>query len=131
MMKSARTSIKNPARKPRPKPAPSPPPESRAVADPTDSLADLFCRFTTSILTRLQQSPLAENAHWRGCDHFQPGASITFLELRKSAKAAGWVPSAVSIAEPHQDEDIWPDIGIRKHLPAAQWLHRHVGGPSL
>lgn len=37
MMKSARTSIKNPARKPRPKPAPSSPSESPAPADPTDS----------------------------------------------------------------------------------------------
>jgi hypothetical protein len=41
MMKSARTSIKNPARKPRPKLAPSPPSESPASgpgpAEPTDS----------------------------------------------------------------------------------------------
>ncbi len=37
MMKSARTSIKNPARKPRPKPAPTPPCESPAPANPTGS----------------------------------------------------------------------------------------------
>ncbi|HEP9740792.1 TPA: hypothetical protein VDW12_002299 [Pseudomonas aeruginosa] len=95
------------------------------------TLLDLFRRFTTAILTRLQESPLAENADWRGCARFQPGASITFLELRKSAKAAGWVPSAVRLDEPHQDECIWPDIGIRKHLPASQWLRKHASGPSL
>lgn len=37
MMKSARTSIKNPARKPRPKPASSPPCESPEPADSKDS----------------------------------------------------------------------------------------------
>lgn len=95
------------------------------------TLVDLFCRFTTSILTRLQQSPLAGSVPWRGCDHLQPGASVTFLELRKSAKVAGWVPSAVSIDEPLHDESVWPDVGIRKNLPAAQWLQRHGGGPSL
>lgn len=95
------------------------------------TMLDLFSRFTTAILTRLQESPLAENADWRGCARFQPGASITFLELRKSAKAAGWVPSAVRLDEPHQDESIWPDIGIQKHLQASQWLRKHASGPSL
>lgn len=37
MMKSARTSIKDSASKPRPKPASSPPCESPEPADPTDS----------------------------------------------------------------------------------------------
>jgi len=102
---------------------------SGGYASPT--MFELFSRFTTAILMRLQQSPLAENADWRGCARFQTGASITFLELRKSAKAAGWVPSAVRIDELHQDESIWPDIGIRKHLPASQWLRKHASGPSL
>lgn len=95
------------------------------------TMIDLFGRFMTTVIARLQYSPLAENAHWRGCDHLQPGSSITFLELRKSAKAAAWVSSAVSIAESHQDESVWPDIGIRMHLPASQWLREHAGGRSL
>ncbi|MBA1256030.1 hypothetical protein G7021_25585 [Pseudomonas carnis] len=95
------------------------------------TLVDLFCRFTTTILTRLQQSSLAGSSPWRSCDHLQPGASVTFLELRKSARAAGWVPRAVSLDEPHHDESVWPDLGICKNLPAGQWLHRHGGGPSL
>lgn len=94
-------------------------------------MIDLFSRFTTTILTRLQQSPLAEKAHWRDCGHLKAGASITFLELRASAKKAGWASKAVSIAMPHHDEDVWPDIGIRKHMPASQWLRKHAGGPSL
>lgn len=95
------------------------------------TMIDLFSRFTTTILTRLQQSPLAEKAHWRDCGHLKAGASITFLELRASAKKAGWASKAVSIAMPHHDEDVWPDIGIRKHMPASQWLRKHAGGPSL
>lgn len=92
-----------------------------------NTMVDLFGRFTTSILRRLQQSPLAAHARWRGCDQFQAGALITFLNLRKSAKTAGWVPSAVSIAEPLQDANTWPDIGIRKHLPASEWLRKYAG----
>lgn len=37
MMKSARTSIENPARNPRPRPAPPPPCDSPAPANPTGS----------------------------------------------------------------------------------------------
>ncbi|MFS2161123.1 hypothetical protein ACCD10_27820 [Pseudomonas sp. Pseusp122] len=94
------------------------------------TMIDLFGRFMTTVITRLQHSPLAENAHWRSCDHLPPGSSITFMELRKSAKAAAWVSSAVRIAESHQDESVWPDIGIRMHLPASQWLREHAGGRS-
>lgn len=84
------------------------------------TMIDLFSRFTTTILTRLQQSPLTEKAHWRDCGHLEARASITFLELRASAKEAGWASKAVSIAMPHHDEDVCPDIGIRKHIVAAQ-----------
>ncbi|MOA05286.1 hypothetical protein D3C78_1248790 [compost metagenome] len=90
------------------------------------TMVDIFGRFTTSILRRLQQSPFAANARWRGGDLFQAGALITFLNLRKSAKTAGWVPSAVSIAEPLQDANTWPDIGIGKHLPASEWLRKYA-----
>lgn len=90
------------------------------------TLVGLFANFTTKILTTLQQSPLASRACWKGPKYFQAGAVITFLELRKSAKVATWVPDAMKIAEPQQNDDAWPTIGIRVHLPASQWLRKYA-----
>ena len=90
------------------------------------TLLDRFSKFTGHVLTKLKQSPLAAKDYWQGCEHFRAGASITFLELRKSAKAANWVPEALTLVEPPNGEDTWPNIGITKHLAASQWMRNHL-----
>ncbi|MFA0927966.1 hypothetical protein RA263_08395 [Pseudomonas syringae pv. tagetis] len=94
------------------------------------TLIDLFARFATNVLAQLQQGAFASRSYWKGSEQMQAGAALTFLELRKSAKAAEWAPAAMTSLEPLQDVNTWPNIGVRDKLPASQWLRKHAGTTS-
>lgn len=89
------------------------------------SLIENLSEFTASILEELRARSAALREHWQGSDKLDPRASLTFVELRKSAKHAGLIPRALDSRDVVKDSDVWPDIGIREEMSAAQWLKSH------
>lgn len=89
------------------------------------SLIGLFSAFTANILKELQSGRLATSMYWKWSEKLRSDASLTFLELRNSAKHAGMIPKAFVQVEVGQDVNVWPDIGIRQGMPASQWFRAH------
>lgn len=89
------------------------------------SLIEKLSEFTASILEVLQARPALERTHWKGSDKLDPRASLTFVELRDSAKRAGLIPKALASRDAGKDAHIWPDIGICEKMSAAQWFRSH------
>jgi len=89
------------------------------------SLIENLSEFTASILEELRARPAAAREHWRGSDKLDPRASLTFVELRKSAKRAGLIPDALASKDVGKDADVWPEIGIREEKSAEQWFKSH------
>lgn len=89
------------------------------------SLIENLSEFTASILEVLRARPAATRDHWRGSNKLDPRASLTFVELRESAKRAGLIPKALASRDVDKDRDVWPDIGIREEMSVAQWFKSH------
>jgi hypothetical protein len=77
------------------------------------SLIENLSEFTARILEALRAKPASARKHWKGSDKLDLNASLTFGELRESAKRAGLTPKAFVSQDVGRDADVWPDIGIR------------------
>lgn len=80
------------------------------------SLIEIFSEFCASILSTLRSRPKATLANWKGSDKLDPEASLTFNELRASAKRACMIPESTASGIADEDPSVWPDIGIRQAL---------------
>lgn len=89
------------------------------------SLIEKFSEFTTSISKSLQARSAPARMRWKGSDKLVPNASLTFVELRESAKHAGLMPKPFVPQEFGKDADAWPDIGIRRVKSTSQWFQSH------
>jgi hypothetical protein len=77
------------------------------------SLIENLSEFTASILEALRARPALARKHWKGSDKLDSNASLTFSELRASAKHAGLTPRAFVSQDVGRNADVWPDIDIR------------------
>lgn len=89
------------------------------------SLIENFSEFTANILQVLRARPASARLHWKGSDKLDPGASLTFVELRESAKHAGLIPKSLVSRDVGKKANVWPDIGIRQDMSKTQWLQSH------
>ncbi|AAY37702.1 hypothetical protein CCL16_15425 [Pseudomonas syringae] len=89
------------------------------------SLIEKLSDFTNSILQALRERPASARMHWKGSDKLEPSSSLTFAELRESAKRAGWIPKIFVSQDVGAKADIWPDIGIRPDISKSQWFQPH------
>lgn len=89
------------------------------------SLIELYSEFCARILATLREKPKAALAHWKGSEKLDPHASLTFNELRASAKRAGMIPGSAASGAPEGSASVWPDIGIRRALSRAQWFQSY------
>jgi hypothetical protein len=89
------------------------------------SLIANFSEFTASILQVLRARPAAARMHWKGSDKLDPSASLTFVELRESAKRAGLLPKSFVSQDVGANANVWPDIGIRHEMSKTQWFQSH------
>lgn len=80
------------------------------------SLIEIFSECCASILSTLRSRPKATLANWKGSDKLDPEASLSFNELRASAKRAGMIPESTASGVADEDPSVWPDIGIRQAL---------------
>ncbi|EFW84642.1 hypothetical protein PsgRace4_18083 [Pseudomonas savastanoi pv. glycinea str. race 4] len=86
------------------------------------SLIEKFSEFTTSILQDLRARPASARMHWKGSDKLDPSASLTFTELRESAKRAGLIPKSFVSQDVGSNDNVWPDIGIRQGISKSNWF---------
>ena len=89
------------------------------------SLIEKFSEFTTSILQVLRARPASARMHWKGSDKLDPSASLTFAELRESAKRAGLIPKSFVSQDEGKKANVWPDMGIRRDISKSQWFQTH------
>jgi hypothetical protein len=89
------------------------------------SLIENFSEFTANILQVLRARPASARLHWRGSDKLDPGASLTFVELRESAKHAGLIPKSLVSRDVGKKANVWPDIGIRQDMSNTHWFQSH------
>ncbi|MEG1626213.1 hypothetical protein [Pseudomonas sp.] len=89
------------------------------------SLIEVLSQFTASMLKVLRARPASARLQWKGSDKLDPNASLTFLELRASAKHAGLIPKPFGSHEFEKDANAWPDIGIREGMSTSQWFQSH------
>ncbi|MGV6395688.1 hypothetical protein ACTUVN_000738 [Pseudomonas caspiana] len=89
------------------------------------SLIEIFSDFTAAILKTLRASPVSAESHWIGSEKFSPNASLTFAEMRESAKRAGMLSRRTTLHEIEKDTDVWPDIGVHQSMSPAQWFQAH------
>ncbi|MHC8351058.1 hypothetical protein ACYZT7_17440 [Pseudomonas sp. RT4P38] len=99
--------------------------EHGADAYGNGSLIGLFGKFTAQILKELRSGRLACSMYWKWSDKLAPDATLAFLELRNSARAAGMIPKVDKSVEVEPTNNVWPDIGIRQGLPGSQWFHEN------
>lgn len=99
--------------------------EHGADAYGNGSLIGLFGNFTAQVLKGLRSGRLASSMYWKWSDKLAPDATLSFLELRNSAKAAGMIPKVDKSVEVAPTINDWPDIGIRQGLPESQWFHEN------
>ncbi|ATV20948.1 hypothetical protein CFN58_15325 [Pseudomonas avellanae] len=89
------------------------------------SLIEKFSEFTASILQDLRARPASARMHWKGSDKLDPSASLTFAELRESAKRAGLIPKGFVSQDVGANDNVWPDIGIRQDISKSHWFQTH------
>ncbi|WP_397453733.1 hypothetical protein [Pseudomonas sp. NA-150] len=89
------------------------------------SLIEVFNEFTAAILQKLRAKIGWVRMHWIETGKLAPSASLTFLELRHSAKRAGLIPKAIVARDGGSDANTWPDIGVRQSMSTRQWFQSH------